>query len=118
MACMSVAQSGHFRAWLEVKTFPPFETGAISGESSIPACTGFLHRHPHRKRLPGRLLLDRKFLDAVVIGVDDVQVAVAVEGDAVRGVELPRLGPLPAEAAQILAVLCELLDAPADGTYP
>ena len=68
--------------------------------------------------MPGRLLLDGKFLDAVVIGVDDVQVSVAVEGDAVRPVELARLGPLLTEAAQILAVLRELLDAAAKTFRP
>ena len=63
-------------------------------------------------------LLDGKFLDAVVVGVHDVQVAVAVEGEPVRRVELARLGPLPSEAAQVLALRRELLDAAADGTDP
>src|SRR5437764_4671270 len=64
------------------------------------------------------MLLDCEFLNAVVISVDDVQVAVAVQGDAVRRIELAGLGPLLAEAAQILALRRELLDAAADGTYP
>src|SRR4051794_34687290 len=59
------------------------------------------------------LLLNGKFLDTVVKGVHDKEVAVTVEGQPVRGKELTRLGPFRSEAAQVLALGGEPLDATA-----
>src|SRR5689334_11740478 len=46
------------------------------------------------------LLLNGKFLDTVVEGVHDKEVAVTVEGQPVRGKEFAGLGPFRSEAAQ------------------
>ena len=54
----------------------------------------------------------------MVEGVGDVQVALAVEGHAMRGIELARLGPLLAEPPQELPFNAELLHSPAHGTDP
>src|SRR5262245_56756600 len=54
----------------------------------------------------------------MVEGVGDVQVALAVKGHAVWGVELARLGPLFAEPPQELPFGGELLHSPAHGTDP
>src|SRR4051812_27429349 len=64
------------------------------------------------------LLLDGKFLDTVVKGVHDKEVAVAVEGQPVWGKEFTRFGPFRSEAAQILALGGEPLNATADGADP
>src|SRR5438270_37404 len=89
-------------------------------EDAGPDWQGALDRAmPHLARRASKgLRLDSEFLDAMVEGVDDIQMAVAVEGDAVRGEELARPGPLLAEATQELAVLGELLNATADGADP
>src|SRR6516162_5796579 len=54
----------------------------------------------------------------MVEGVGDVQVALAVKGHAVRGVELAWLGPLFSEPPQELPFGGELLHSPAHGTDP
>jgi len=62
---------------------------------------------------------DCEFLDAAVAGVDNVQVPVAVEGQAVRGEELAGAFPLHfAESDLVLAVAGESLDAAAARADP
>ncbi len=62
-------------------------------------------------------LLDKRagtgeFLDAVVLGVTDKDVSLAVDGDALGDVEFPRsVSPIPAApGVEVLAIAGELLD--------
>lgn len=59
-------------------------------------------------------LANCELLDTMIERVDNVQRAVAVDGQAVRGIELARLCPFFAETDSELAALAELLHATAD----
>ena len=65
------------------------------------------------RRLSCSLLLNGKFLNTVVKGVHDKEVAVTVEGQPVWGKEFTRFGPFRSEAAQVLALGGEPLNATA-----
>ena len=61
---------------------------------------------------------DIKLLNAVIVGVHDVQFPVAVERHAVGSQELARLFSLFTEAAQITSIARELLDSASGGADP
>ena len=65
------------------------------------------------RRLSCSPLLNGKFLDTVIEGVHDKEVAVTVEGQPVWGKEFTRFGPFRSEAAQVLALGGEPLNATA-----
>src|SRR5207249_3230908 len=61
---------------------------------------------------------DGELLDPGIHRIRDVQAVAAVESQPVRQMEAAGLGPLPADAAQVLPVVGELLDAVVRGTDP
>src|SRR4029079_15599320 len=79
--------------------------GAGSVNDSVLA-SRLLHFPEFRvaRRLSCSLLRNGKFLDTVVKGVHDKEVAVTVEGQPVWGKEFARFGPFRSEAAQVLAL--------------
>ena len=64
-------------------------------------------------------LADVELLDAVIVGIDDVQMPVTVDRQAVRGQELAGFASLLfAETAQVAAVAGDLLNPAAGGADP
>src|SRR5260221_6173135 len=63
-------------------------------------------------------LLNGKLLDTVIKRVDDIELAVTVKCEPVRGIELAGFGPRFSEASQVGAVTGELLDATTHGAHP
>src|SRR5579863_3064508 len=76
--------------------------------------------HARHDTRPGAAagLLNIKFLNAVVKGIHDIEVAPTVKGQSMRGVELPWFGARRSKSAQVNPLVRELLDATTHGTYP